>query len=599
MRIRFWGTRGSLPKPGPDTLRFGGNTSCVEVESAAGTLVIIDCGTGIHGLGQSLTARADAPLRGNILISHTHWDHIQGLPFFAPLFDEGNEWDIYAPKGIGQSVQDTLAGQMQYAYFPVRLDQMGATIRYHELIEGEFEVGDLTVKTRYMNHTALTLGFRLEADGAAVVYASDHEPFQRHLASGEGRIEGQDSGHCEFLRNADLVIHDGQFTFEEYRDKIGWGHSTVEYAVAVCQAAGAARLALTHHDPLRKDAELTRIIDDVRSRTAGSKPALEIFGAAEGQELALSGTGLAGRKKTVRDNRSATAPAVVRGSILMSVADAAAAQTIREAAEADDILVLEAGSVNEALTGVQAVKPSLMILERRPGDTDLIERYVEAARHGFADAPLLIVADQEELVPRSDAVPIASLIKPFSASYARTCIRAAMLRRAMRWQRILSTQDEEERLACLHALDILDTPPERRFDEITRLAATSFGAPMALVSLVDKERQWFKSSYGLEVKETSRETSFCSHAVSARDVLIVPDTFYDPRFADNPLVTQGPRIRFYAGCPIFVGAHCVGTVCVLDHRPRQLDDEAIKHLKYLAGLVEEELSKSPGERREG
>ena len=174
-----------------------------------------------------------------------------------------------------------------------------------------------------------------------------------------------------------------------------------------------------------------------------------------------------------------------------------------------------------------------------------------------------------------------------------------MLRRAMRWQRILSTQDEEERLACLRALDILDTPPESRFDEITRLAAKSFGAPMALVSLVDKERQWFKSSYGLEVKETSRETSFCSHAVSAREVLIVCDTFYDPRFADNPLVTQGPRIRFYAGCPIFVGAHCVGTVCVLDHRPRQLDEEAIDHLRYLARLVEEELCKSQEKRARG
>src|SRR5262249_21066507 len=178
------------------------------------------------------------------------------------------------------------------------------------------------------------------------------------------------------------------------------------------------------------------------------------------------------------------------------------------------------------------------ILEPQHDDTDLIERHVEAARHGSAYVPLLIVTDQEELVSRSDAVPIAYLIKPFSASYARTCIRAAMLRKAMRWQRMLSTQHEEERLSCLHALGVLDTPAESRFDEITRLAATSFGTPMALVSLVDKERQWFKSAYGLNAKETSRETSFCSHAVSARDVLIVPDTFYDPRFADNPLVTQ-------------------------------------------------------------
>lgn len=120
---------------------------------------------------------------------------------------------------------------------------------------------------------------------------------------------------------------------------------------------------------------------------------------------------------------------------------------------------------------------------------------------------------------------------------------------------------------------------------------------MALVSLVDRERQWFKSSYGLGAKETSREASFCSHAVSARAMLIVPDAFHDPRFADNPLVTHEPRIRFYAGCPIFVGANCVGTVCVLDHRPRQLDDKGIEQLKYLAGLVEQELCKSQVQRR--
>ena len=248
MRIRLWGTRGSLPKPGPDTLRFGGNTSCVEVRTAGDTLVIIDCGSGLHGLGQALTA-SGRPVRGHILISHTHWDHIQGLPFFDPLFVPENEWDIYAPKGLGQSVEDTLAGQMQYVYSPVRLDQMGAKISYHELTEGHFQIDDVGVRTQYMNHTALTLGFRLEADSTTLVYASDHEPFQRHLASGEGEILGQDREHCEFLAGADLVIHDAQFTSNEYESKIGWGHSTVEYAVAMCRAAGAARLALTHHDP--------------------------------------------------------------------------------------------------------------------------------------------------------------------------------------------------------------------------------------------------------------------------------------------------------------------------------------------------------------
>src|SRR3990172_2066012 len=124
LRVVFWGTRGSIAKPGPATVRYGGNTSCVEVRSPRGTLVILDCGTGAHGLGQALLASGERPLRGHILLSHTHWDHIQGIPFFAPLFVPGSEWDIYAPRGLGQHVKDTLAGQMQYTYFPVSLDRL-------------------------------------------------------------------------------------------------------------------------------------------------------------------------------------------------------------------------------------------------------------------------------------------------------------------------------------------------------------------------------------------------------------------------------------------------------------------------------------------
>jgi GAF domain-containing protein len=181
------------------------------------------------------------------------------------------------------------------------------------------------------------------------------------------------------------------------------------------------------------------------------------------------------------------------------------------------------------------------------------------------------------------------LIRPFSSAYARARIQACLLRTACRWERALTSQDEEQRLAALHALGILDTPAEERFDRITRLAASVFKVPMALVSLVDRKRQWFKSTYGLNAAETSRETSFCSHAVSSREVLVVPDTFQDPRFSDNPLVTQVPRIRFYAGCPIFVGGDCVGTVCVLDNRPRQIDAEAVNLLRDLAALAEVEL----------
>src|SRR5262249_42427300 len=236
--------------------------------------------------GRELAAQ-DGPLRGHILISHTHWDHIQGIPFFPPLFAPGNEWDIYAPRGFGHTLRDTLAGQMQYTYFPVSLDQLGATIRYHELVEGHLRVGGVGVPSRYLNHPALTLGYRLEADGVAVVYACDHEPHSRALATGAGDIAGEDRRHAEFLAGADLVVHDAQYLASEYPHKIGWGHSTIEYALALARSARVGQLALTHHDPLRHDAALDDIVHSLRAESR-SEAGLGIFAAAEGQEVGLS-----------------------------------------------------------------------------------------------------------------------------------------------------------------------------------------------------------------------------------------------------------------------------------------------------------------------
>ncbi len=154
VRVQFWGTRGSLAKPGRNTLRYGGNTSCVQVTSPNGSLVIVDCGTGAHDLGQRLLAEAKGPLRGSILVSHTHWDHIQGFPFFAPLFVRGGHWDIYGPAGLGRSLRDTLAGQMEHTYFPVTLEEMGATIHFHDLVEGSLQIDDIRITTRYLRNRA-------------------------------------------------------------------------------------------------------------------------------------------------------------------------------------------------------------------------------------------------------------------------------------------------------------------------------------------------------------------------------------------------------------------------------------------------------------
>ena len=152
MQVRFWGTRGSIAKPGPGTVRYGGNTSCVEVTSPGGTMIIIDCGTGAHDLGQHILKNKLTGNEGSILISHTHWDHIQGIPFFAPLFVPGNTWTFYAPRGFGDTLRETLAGQMEFTYFPVTLDAFGAKVDYRDLVEQTFDIGDVRITTRFLNH---------------------------------------------------------------------------------------------------------------------------------------------------------------------------------------------------------------------------------------------------------------------------------------------------------------------------------------------------------------------------------------------------------------------------------------------------------------
>ena len=596
MRVRFFGTRGSIATPGPHTLRYGGNRSCIEVQSSAGTLVILDMGTGAAVLGRELMARGE-PSRGHILISHTHWDHIQGIPFFAPLFVPGFEWDIYGPRGLHQGLRQTLAGQMQSTYFPVTLEQFGATIRYRELVEGRLRIGDIEVTCRYLNHPALTLGYRLEADGAALVYACDHEPHSRALATGVGDFLGEDRRHAEFLAGADLVVHDAQYRASEYPEKIGWGHSTIEYACAVARVAKVGQLALTHHDPMRDDAAIDALVDSLRTegfRLAGP----HIVAAAEGHEVELS------RRPFVAVAKSWLSAEAPPGTALAGRSAVLAMTTPSRIAELSDLLRddevhAHVCAVEDAPALAEREKPMMVLLEDTGDD-----RATQACRairrlRAIGDGLPIVVVMSSERHARADGVDdgfTEVLVEPYSPNYARTRIRAWLMRAACRWVRPPEPNDEDRRLAATRSLGLWKTPPEERFDRVVRLAAAAFDVPIALIALMERDREWFKSCYGLEIREVLRDNSFCGHAIFQRQPLVVSDALLDERFADNPYVTGFPGVRFYAGHPLILrNGCCVGTLCILDVRPRHFDNVGISLLRDLSQFAIAELERSKAE----
>ena len=439
MRIRFWGTRGSLAKPGPSTVRYGGNTSCVEVRAEDGTLIVLDCGTGAHDLGRSLVTSGERPIRGHLLLTHTHWDHIQGFPFFAPLFIQGNEWDVYAPQGLGQRLEDTLAGQMEYEYFPVTLGQLDATIRYHELHEGVFNLGAVQVTARYLNHPGLAMGYRLEADGAAMVYATDHEPHSRHQPEVTGPatvlpVHREDQRHVEFLAGADLVIHDAQYTLEEYPSKLTWGHCPAEVAVGFALAAGVKRLALFHHDPLRDDAALDRLVEACRrGAVAGG---LDVFAAAEGQTIELA------EQETVTPQAARPSEAAITKGV------GAATATILLVDDDPDILrlltmtlrpegyrLLSATDGNAALEIARAERPDLLLLDwNMPGRNGLevcraLRAESDADLHNVPVVLLTAQVGAEDTAVGFAAGVTDYVTKPFKPAYIRSRVQTWLRRK--------------------------------------------------------------------------------------------------------------------------------------------------------------------------
>jgi CheY-like chemotaxis protein/phosphoribosyl 1,2-cyclic phosphodiesterase len=419
----------------------------VEVRTQSGTLVVLDCGTGAHGLGWSLLASGERAIRGHILITHTHWDHIQGFPFFQPLFQPNNEWDVYAPGGMGQQIEATLAGQMQYTYFPVTMEQLGATIRFHDLVEGTFSLGDVRVTAQYLNHPALTLGYRLEAGGVSLAYCLDHEPHSgRQLASAlrSGttpplpRIHREEQRHIEFIRGADLVIHDSQYTFKEYPEKVGWGHTPAEWAVDYAVAAGARRLALCHFDPLRDDEDVDRLLDMCRGRLGRNDSALQVLAAAEGQEIDLPEKGLVESNHTHRSpGPSVTAgyaPRAATRTVLIVDDDPDTLRLLQKTLQPEGVRLLTASDGDAALYLARTERPDLLLLDwHLPGKDGIEVCSLLRAEQDlfFQEVPIVLITGRYDLTYAPAGFGAGAtdfMVKPFAPAHIRSRVRAWLLR---------------------------------------------------------------------------------------------------------------------------------------------------------------------------
>lgn len=274
--LKFWGVRGTMPVPGPKTLRYGGNTNCVTLELPTRTLFIFDAGTGIKALSDVLMARK-APVTGRIFISHPHWDHINALPFFAPLYAKGNKFEILGCSHAGITMEQMISAQMDGVYFPVTVKEFGADVRYRDLHEGQYEVDGVRVETLLLKHPGHCLGYKIHCNGQAVCYVSDNELYPPGSAHHDVPFRQR---LIEYVRNAKAMIADATYTDAEYEGKVHWGHSPVSEVAAVAHEAGVETLYLYHHDPDQDDAAIDakleaarKVLEKLGSRTVVEAPA--------------------------------------------------------------------------------------------------------------------------------------------------------------------------------------------------------------------------------------------------------------------------------------------------------------------------------------
>ena len=259
MLVRIWGCRGSLAAPGPDTLRYGGNTSCIEVGLSDGTLLVLDAGTGIRPLGLALDGAR--PARIDVLLTHLHLDYLEGLGFFEPLWDPGTELHVWGPPSPVRSLRQRIATYLSPPLFPVRLSEVPARLVLHDAPEEPFRLGPATVRAQPIVHRGPTVGYRVEEGGRVLAYLTDHEPA---LGVSIGMAPPEWVSGYGIAAEADLLIHDCQYTEEEYGPRMGWGHSSTAHVAAFARLADARRLLLFHHDPLHDDGRLEAMLARVR-----------------------------------------------------------------------------------------------------------------------------------------------------------------------------------------------------------------------------------------------------------------------------------------------------------------------------------------------